>query len=261
MTLMKPLKTKELPEGENIVYELKYDGGSARVKIEGQKVEIYHGEKEVIQTHKYPEVFEELKSQKDGLYIVEICVLDDKHIGGNFQSFLKRQCENFYKIRRRSKKYPVTFLIHDVIDIDEPLSRRRKLLEERIIPTRHVKLIDQFDTPDTILEAQKIYGTIEGIVAKDKDSKYRFDSRVGWWKKRFNVEDTVKAVRYEKWLKDDGTPGIVLFTEDEKKINLSGPRQHEAISKIDTEGFVMLEIAYHKVSDKGFRFTTVKRVL
>ena len=261
MTLMKPLKTKELPKGENTIYELKYDGGSSITKIEGKKVEVYHGDRQVVQTHKYPEVFEELKSQKDGKYVAEIVVIDPEHPGGNFNNYQRRLCENFFKIQRRAKKFPVTFVLHDVIDVDEPFQERRKILKERITPTTHVKVIEAYKSPKPILDLQKKYGTIEGIVAKDIDSKYRMDTRVGWWKKRFNVEEVVKVIQYEDWTKSDGTPGIVMTTDDGKRINLAGPRQHEAKAKIDATGFAMIEIAYHKVSDKGFRFTTVKRIL
>jgi len=261
MTLMKPLKTKELPKGDNIVYELKFDGGSARINKQGEKIEIFHGDREIVQTHKYPEVVSELQKQKDGLYIAEICVIDSEHPGGNFNLYQKRMCENFFKIQRRSKQYPVTLVIHDVIDIDEPLLTRREILKKRISPSLHVKVIGQYDSPEPILELQKKYGTIEGIVAKSIDSKYRMDTRSGWWKKRFNIEDTVKVVEYEEWEKSDGTPGIVMTTDDGKRINLAGPKQYEAKEKIDATGFAMVEIAYHKVSDKGFRFTTVKRIL
>ena len=259
MTLMKPQKTEKLPEGENIIYELKYDGASSRIVIEKGEVLIFHGDKTEPQNYKYPEVISDLKKQKDGEYIVELCVLDDKNIGGSFNNFQRRMCQDYFKIRRRAKSLPLTIIFHDIID-DEPLYKRRKILRERITPTPRLKVIDAYDSPKPILDLQKKYGTIEGIVAKNLDSYYRMDTRTGWWKKRFNVEETVKCVSYEDWAKSDGTTGIVMITDDGKRINLAGPKQHEAKEMIDARGFAMAEIAYHKVSDRGFRFTTVKRI-
>jgi len=257
--LMKPKKAP-LPLGENIVYELKYDGGSSRVKVEGGKVEIFHGAKDVPQTHKYPEVIDDLKKQKDGLYIAEIVVIDAEHPGGCFNKYQKRMCEDFFKIRKRAKLYPTTFIIHDILETDSPFIERRKVLKKKITPTSRVKVIDAYSSPKPIMELQEKYGTVEGTVAKDINSKYEMNSRNGWWKERFNVEETVKVVDWEEWIKKDGNEGIVMITDDNKRINLSGPRQYKAKEKILDNGFVMVEISYHKASDKGFRFTTVKRI-
>jgi ATP-dependent DNA ligase len=255
--LMKPLKSEVLPKGENIIYELKYDGGSSRIKVKSGKVEIYHGDKNVLQNHKYPELLSELSKLKDGEYIAELCVINKEFPGGDFNKYLSRMCENFFKIRQRSKEYPATAVIHDIVNNDV-LSERKSILKS-IPSSEHVKIIEYYKTEDPILNLHKLF-SVEGIVAKDLNSTYQFDKRSGWWKKRFNTEETVKCVSYEDWTKSDGTPGIVMTTDDGKRINLSGPRQQEAKEKIDAAGFAMVEIAYHKVSDKGFRFTTVKRI-
>lgn len=269
---MKPKKTSEVPKGSDYIFEIKFDGGSAVIKIEKGKVEIQHGDNPDAQAYKYPELVKELKDSADGTYIAELCVIDDQHMGGHFPYFLRRQCQDFFKIQSRSKAYPITAQIHDVMETEEgditlkTLMERKERIKKNIKENNHVKIVRFYDTPDPVMAYK---GLIEGIIAKRKDSQYRMDSRDGWWKTRFNKRKVITFVKYEDWHKGDGEPevdpsiitGIVMITVDGKRAPLAGPRQHEAKEKINKNGKVDILLEFHEETEEGFRFPVVVDIL
>ena len=255
MTLMKP-KKGDIPISKDYIYELKYDGGSSVITISKGKVTIQHGDNPDDQTYKYPELSAELTNCSDGAYIAELVVIDKDHIGGHFPGFLRRQCQNHFKIQDRMHTYPITAQIHDIID-DKPLLERKRLINERIKESDHVKIVRYYDTPDPI---NALEGKIEGIIAKRKDSHYKMDSRDGWWKKRFNKRENVLFTTYEEWEKETGEKGLVLITPDKRRATLAGSRVDEAKERIDRDGKVVVLLEYHEKTEDGFRFPVVKRV-
>lgn len=259
---MKPKKTDSIPEG-NYIYELKYDGGSAFISKEDNKVSIYHSNNGTNQVWKYPELKNELLSLKNGVYVAEICCQTEECVGGNFNNFLKRQCENKFLITNRAKKYPVTAMIYDIVELNgedithKNVLERKKILTESVSVSPHVNLVQFYNTPKPILDlAEKM--EIEGVVAKHKESVYTFEKRIGWYKVRFNKEITTVCTSYEEWEDDKGKlKGIVLIDENQNdRYNLPGPRRKKAMESINKKGKVTIEVSIY-----GRRFPVVKRVL
>ena len=260
--VMKPKKIDNIPENSEsnkYIYEIKYDGGSGIIVKKGIDVNIYHNGNSTPRTYRYPELIPEIFNMKDGVYIAELIVATPEMIGGDFDLFQKRQVENHFKINRRQNIYPITAIIYDVIQNngenirDLTLLERKKILQNNVVDSNHIRLIESYVKPDKIMEKQNEY---EGIVIKDLNSVYLHGRRDGWFKKRFNREEIVKFTDYE-----DTETGIVLLTEKNKRVNLAGKRSQIAKDKITNDGHVMCEIAYNKQTDKGFRICTVKRIL
>jgi len=253
-TVMKPKAIETIPKG-NHIYELKYDGGSCVIEVKNNKIGIWHNNNGTNQIYKYPELVEDLKnSVKDGTYIAELCVITPRFKGGDFSLYLKRQCENRMKIEQRSKKYPITAVIYDIVknddeDVsDEKLIERKKILSKNINETEHIKIIEYHKSPKKFLDMKD---KIEGFVIKNIDSIYRFNTRIGWYKYRFNTESVVKCITYE-----DHPKGIVLISDTERRFNLPGPRSRIARSVINQKGFIEAEISAYKK-----RKAVVKRLI
>jgi ATP-dependent DNA ligase len=262
--LMKPKKVESMSgfdKQEKYIYEIKEDGGSAIIYKHGDTVQIFHGFSDslVVQNYKYPELVEECKTNlKDGEYPCELCVFKDGV--SQFNLYLKRQSESKVKIDFLKDLFPITAVIYDITkDGDEditnvPLLERKKILSKNVTDGKHIKLIEYSNKPDKILEQKD---KLEGVVIKDINSFYRFGKRDGWFKFRFNIEETLKIEKFE-----DTQTGIVLITNDGGRINLAGNRSSEAKRKIMNGGFVEVEIAYHEKNEDGhYRFAKVKRVL
>lgn len=262
---MKPKKTDTIPEGDNYIYEFKYDGNSAIIIKKGFYIGIYHSNNGTNQIYKYPEVVPDLSRLKDGTYIAELIVATDND-GGSIDLIQKRQCENHFKILQRASKYPLTIMTYDIVNdgyqtvTGNSLLDRKKLLEKRIPnDMQHIKLVPSYSSP---LEIIKHKDYVEGVVTKDINTPYTFFKRGGWYKFRFNKEEVVKFVKYEEWEEENGKlKGVVLFTEKGFKVNLPGDRRLEAVEKMKDNGHVKCEVSYYSKSDKGFRFAVIKRVL
>lgn len=260
--VMKPKKVDTLPTGDQYIYELKYDGGSSIIEKLGNDLAIYHSNNGVNQLFRYPELKPEISKIPDGTYIAEICCQTPEAVGGEFSNYLKRQCDNHFKIQRRAQQYPITAMMYDITNLGKEditnvsLLERKALLSKRIKNSSHIKLVEYYDNPEIIINMRDIY-QIEGIVAKDINKPYVFKKRDGWFKSRFNTEETVRCSSFEEWSSENSMlKGIVLITDIGDRVNLPGPRRLKAIQSIKENGHVMVE-----VSKYGRRFPVVKRVL
>jgi ATP-dependent DNA ligase len=244
---------------QQYIFEVKYDGGSSKISKNGNEVLIFHGKNPNPQNMKYPDLIPDiLTNVKDGEYIAELCVLDKEGVS-NFTNYMKRQLSNKMKINFVKDIFPVVAVFHDIVKNgsenvnDFALMDRKKILEKNIKNSKHIQLIKYYEKPDEIVKQKDV---LEGVVIKKRDSPYVFGKRQNWFKFRFNTEETVKCTNYE-----DTETGIVLITEDGRRVNLAGDRSEIAKHKIMNDGCVIVEIAYHERTMQGFRFTSVKRVL
>ena len=263
--LMKPKSVDNLDMFQKTmneyIFELKFDGGSAEIKKHDSSIVITHGKNPTHKNMKYPDLISDiLQNIKDGEFIVELCVFDSRGIS-IFPDYLKRALtDNKIKINFMKDIFPITAVFHDITkhgddDVTKmPLMDRKKLLNECVKESEHIKISKVFDKPDELLKQKDV---IEGIVIKKRYSPYLYSKRDGWFKFRFNTEETVKCNDYE-----DTETGIVLITEDGRRINCAGEERSEAVKhKLMEGGTIELEIAYHERTMKGYRFTTIKRIV
>jgi ATP-dependent DNA ligase len=260
------------------VYEMKFDGPRAIVIVNhDQKVEIHHSESPNVVNFKYPSLVKELEKLKPGIYDGEFCVFDKEGYTNLSLMQARAQAVNRRKIQINEAKYPVTYMVFDMLATDgediksEYLIDRKKKLEEnlRLLPIDgSIKLVPYYPVPDAL---ERLYGHIEGTVIKSLYSRYEEGKRSGAWrKKRFNKEKTVKAVAYEEYTRDGRFAGITLITDDGKRINLPGAfRASVTKDIIVNNGHVMVDIIYYDETEDGYRFPrvnpkwnpTVKRVI
>jgi len=259
--MMKPKPVSSILRGDNYLYEVKFDGGSAILVKRNGKLEIYHGGSKERRTYRYPELLEEKDNIKDGIYACELCVFNSNGVS-DFSLFQKRQVENRFKIEMRRKMYPVVAMIYDILEDGEEdvrdytLIERKKILERNVVDCNSIRIVEYYETPDKILEMKGI----EGIVIKDKLSPYLEGKRDKWYKFRFMKEKTVKVVDFETW-KGENNEGIVLITDKGERINLAGETNVELFKQLYNEnGYVYVEVEYHSETEKGLRFPTVKRI-
>jgi len=230
-------------------------------------VEIHHSESPNVVNFKYPALTEELEKLTPGIYDGELCVLDQNGFTDFSAMQARSQAVNRRRIQLNEEKYPVKFMVFDMLQTEvgdnlrtEYLIERKKKLEQRLrlLPEgSSIKLVPYYPTPDAL---ERLYGQIEGIVIKGMYSIYEEGKRSGAWrKKRFNQEKTVKAVAYEEYTRDGRPAGITLITDDGKRINLPGSRAHRTKEIIDGEGFATVDIIYYDETPDGYRFPRVNK--
>jgi hypothetical protein len=258
---------------EEYIFQIKKDGGSSKIakKLDAD-INIFHGDNPNRQNVKYPELMKDFREQKDCEYIAELCVFDSN--GVSVLNYYQKRCHTDNKIKIEyvlKDKYPIVAVVHDVVKIgNDDVTNwtyvdRLKFLSENLIETPHIKLIESFDNPFEIINRQKKLQEmkcpflLEGIVVKKKTSPYLYGKRDGWWKVRWNKEETVKCVTFE-----DTQTGVVLITEDGRRINYSGDaKSREAKQIIIDEGCAIVELVYHIKTPTGYRDVSdveIKRV-
>ncbi|MBQ3021362.1 MAG: hypothetical protein IJD92_03965 [Bacilli bacterium] len=168
---------------ENYIYEIKFDGTRAIIYINKDEI-IIKNKRGIILNNTYPELLN-IKNMTNNKCIFdgEIIVMDN-----GVPSFKKLQeramLKDKIKINYESKNNPVTFICFDILYenkdlIDLPLLERKKLLDK--YPDT-----DYFVKSKVIQNGIKLYNEIkkiglEGIVAKEKNSKYIPNKRSSNW--------------------------------------------------------------------------------
>src|SRR5262245_47249170 len=174
------LTTEKLPEGQDWRYEVKLDGFRSIAFKTGRKVYLRSRNNKDFNAS-YPGIVKALDSMPDETVIDgEVLALDE----AGRPSFSALQ--NY-----GSSDVPLVYYIFDVmvlagVDVmREPLSHRRELLEQKVLPhlTEPIKYSAEIDADlSDLIQSVKKLG-LEGIVAKRKDSRYEAGMRTGAWRK------------------------------------------------------------------------------
>ena len=174
------LPSSRLPEGSNLILEIKFDGFRALAFKSGGRVRLRsRNDKDFV--GRYPAIAQALTSMPD-----------ETVIDGEIVAFNGAGKPSFNALQNYgSAAAPVFFYVFDVLVLNgqevmgEPLSRRRELLETKILPllSEPIRYSPVLDAPlADLIESVKAQG-LEGLVAKRLDSKYEPGERSGAWLK------------------------------------------------------------------------------
>jgi bifunctional non-homologous end joining protein LigD len=168
--------TDSLPQGDDWVYEPKWDGYRAIVTVSGGDVSLRSRNGNDL-TERFKDVARAATlaiRSSDAVLDGEICFLDDA--GRSRFSLLQEGGGTG------------VLVLFDLLEleseplVDEPFEVRRERLEELIAPGSAVIVSPQFDDGQALLAAARDQ-ELEGVVAKQRDSKYRPGRRVLEWQK------------------------------------------------------------------------------
>jgi bifunctional non-homologous end joining protein LigD len=179
---MKAVLVDNLPKGENWVYELKFDGVRALALKRGNTIELISRNAKDF-TAKFPEVVDALRELpcKEAVLDGEIAALDDEG-RSSFQLLQARELSG--------ERPPIFFYVFDLIQLDGkdltgvPLLKRKamaKMLLARAPDTIRFSASIAAES-ERILAEMKARG-LEGVIAKQKNSKYEIGRRSGAWVK------------------------------------------------------------------------------
>jgi ATP-dependent DNA ligase len=210
------LSRKVLPEGEDWVYEPKYDGFRSIVFVDGDDVYMQSRGGKPLRRY-FPEVeFPEGRYVLDG----ELVILDeDGH--EQFDALQNRLHPAESRVRMLAEKTPALFRAFDALAIErrkllgKTFSERRSALEKLIAdaPGRKKTASGSVEvTPlfKTAKSAEPLLISGEGVIAKELDAKYRPGERKGMVKvKRVRTIDCV--VMGWRPGKHEGTVGSLIL--------------------------------------------------
>ena len=179
---MKATLVETLPKGEQWIYELKFDGIRALALKRGKNIELISRNAKDL-TAKFPEVAAALRELpcKEAMIDGEIAALDDEG-RSSFQLLQARELSG--------ERPPIFYYVFDLLQLDGkdltgvPLLKRKamaKMLLERAPDTIRFSASIAAQS-ERILAEMKARG-LEGVIAKQKDSKYEIGRRSGAWVK------------------------------------------------------------------------------
>jgi bifunctional non-homologous end joining protein LigD len=149
--------------------------------------------------------YPELSSINNQLVAID-AVIDGEIVAleGGVPSFQKLQGRMHLRdpgsIEKAARSTPVTYMVFDLLYldgrnlVDEPLSKRRRLLEEIVVPSDRVQISPAIVGEGTALFEAAQDQNLEGIVAKQLSSKYQPGARTRAWLKIKTVFDADAVV-------------------------------------------------------------------
>jgi ATP-dependent DNA ligase len=196
----------ELPQGDQWVYEPKYDGFRAIAFVDGDECVIQSRGGKPLSRY-FPEL-----AFPPGRYVLDGEIVIDGEDGlQDFGALQNRIHPAASRIAMLAEQTPAHYVAFDLLALDDetlldrPLSERRTALE--CLVTEPIRLTPLTDDP---AEAEPWLDRGEGVVAKDCRAPYRPGQRTGMVKiKRVRTIDTVVA----GWRpgKEEGTVGSLIL--------------------------------------------------
>lgn len=188
------------PVGTQWLYEIKWDGVRALCRISNGGLEIYSRRGNRCDGQ-YPELKDLPKhiEAKDVWLDGEICVLNEEG-RSTFGLIQHRITANPSGIPRLMETHPATLFLFDVLYANGfdlrgcSLEDRRRVLQSLVKPDHNIRVSDTYDTDgEQMFEAARQMN-LEGVLAKDRRSKYEAGRSTKWQKlKVLNEQEFVIA--------------------------------------------------------------------
>ncbi|MFD0680499.1 MULTISPECIES: ATP-dependent DNA ligase [unclassified Paenibacillus] len=224
------------------VYEPKLDGHRVILSANAHETRLFtRGQKEC--TRQYPEL---LNVPVDGDIVLdgEVCCIDPDTGESDYELVMERlQLKSKHRIQSYASQRPVHFVVWDVLfyrgrDLRTlPLMKRRSILESKLIPNEYFHLVPQTEDKGNDLFHTVVEKSMEGIVAKRKDSLYVSRSSHDWLK---IINTRYAEVDIIGYCKDE--LGWLIQTEE------NGNKRPAGIIKQGVNP--MQEIAFYAISKK-----------
>lgn len=244
--------------GDNWIAETKLDG-SRLIAINNGSVKL-QSRRGNYKGNRFPYIKEEISQLPDCIVDGELVVFNDQGISRH-NLLMKRETDSFHKIELLKDTLKAEYWVFDILEVegnnlrDDSLEARKRVLEDRIEESGHIKVIPF--NKDRVKMAESNRG--EGVVFKNLNSPYQEGKRSSRWRKlKFQEEKVVEIVDYEEHEK-----GITMVSEEGHRINNPSPQDSETVrERLDQGEKVKVEVTYLEETDnERLRFPRHKRVI
>jgi ATP-dependent DNA ligase len=207
------LSRKELPQGEDYVYEVKLDGFRCLAFVDGEDVFLQSRNGRPLGRY-----FPELLALPAGRYVLDgEIVVRDGDGREDFDALGQRIHPASSRVERLAVETPAVYVAFDILAdgddtlMDLPFCERRAALERRLAGSEFAGApIELMQTVDTPAEAERWLQHAEGAIAKERAAPYRPGERKGMAKvKRVRTIDAV-VVGWRPG-KQEGTVGALIL--------------------------------------------------
>lgn len=194
-----PVPTEVIPQGEQWVAQIKWDGIRLLTYFDGRQVALFNRHKKDRTWH-YPELtaIETYCSARSVILDGEVIAL----VNGkpSFHQVMRRDGVRTGKsLSFLQGQVPIIYMVFDLLYfndewiIDRPFEERHRLLREILTPSSSVQLVQNEEDPLALFEVVKKLD-LEGIVIKDRHSRYVINGKDKRWQKKKRLKDLYAVV-------------------------------------------------------------------
>jgi len=194
-----PIRSSEIPIGDNWVHQVKWDGVRILSYCDGSEVKLFNRKKNE-RTHHYPELITPSYCKANSFILdgeVVALAADGKP---SFHEVMRRDgIRVMSRVPQASQIVPIVYMVFDILScngewvINQTLHERQQLLIDMLIPNDHIQLVASHHDGHALLNA--IRGLeMEGIVSKKLSSTYAINGKDGRWIKIKNYGDIIAVI-------------------------------------------------------------------
>ncbi|MBW4081409.1 DNA ligase [Paenibacillus sp. S150] len=189
-----PVLTPQLPQGEQWIAQIKWDGVRMLSYCDGTDAELINrrGNRRTLQ---YPEIADPRAYCRARSVILDGEVIALEGGKPSFHEVMRRDSlKNTAAISAVSRQVPVLYMVFDILYcdglwlLDQPLSKRQQILSDKLLPHPYVQNVPSYANPSELLTAAQS-GGLEGIVCKDIGGTYAPGGKDSRWQKRKIILD------------------------------------------------------------------------
>ncbi|MCO7175997.1 DNA ligase [Sporolactobacillus kofuensis] len=217
-----PIKGEAIPEGDEWVHQIKWDGVRILTYCDGHEVRLFNRRKNE-RTSVYPELLETDTFVQSHSFILdgEVIALNDQG-KPSFHEVMKRDgIRHFARVPQLLNAIPVTYMIFDMLYCDgkwlteRPFFERAALLQKIIRVTDRIQLVPSYEDGRTLFDVARKQD-LEGIVSKKRNSPYLIHGKNANWRKIKKVEDIIAVVGGVTY-RDGSVNALLLGLYNQKK--------------------------------------------
>jgi ATP-dependent DNA ligase len=218
------LSRKELPVGEDFVYEIKLDGFRCLAFVDGEDVFLQSRSAKPLGRY-FPELV-----LPPGRYVLDGEIVVRGEDGReDFDALGQRIHPAVSRIERLSIETPAVYVVFDLLAREDdsllewPLSERRAALEELLAGEEFAGApVELMETVSTAEQAGRWLAHAEGAIAKERSARYRPGERKGTFKvKRVRTIDAI-VVGWRPGKEPDTVGALILGLYDGPKLRVVG---------------------------------------
>ena len=208
-------------DSDDHIFELKWDGTRALAFVSPEGAVRFQNRRLYDITYRWPEVRPDVGGHKAILDGELVVMIDGKPSFTGLQD--REHASAPFKIRLRSKEFPGTYVVFDIIYLDGkelvnvPLMDRKDILREVVRTSDHVTLSDHIERDGRAFYQAVLERGLEGIIAKRKDSRYAIGRRTKDWlklKKRETIDAVVCGLTEGEGVREDTFGSLILGVYD-----------------------------------------------
>lgn len=191
---MEPIIAHEIPQRNDLIYQVKWDGIRLFAYVDHGKVHLYT-KKQKNRTIVYPEIAAELCEQfPDQRVILDgECIVFHERRPDFYRVFRRDRMKNVDQIQQLATAKPVTYMVFDILYSQDqwlthlPFVYRMKKLQSVLTTTPLIGICSSTEDGQRLLQFTKSRQW-EGIVLKEKESSYHVGQRHSSWQKIKHVQ-------------------------------------------------------------------------